>query len=78
MNSAQRSPEERVSVVVTGLGLVTAAGEGVDAAWHTLNEGASALSALTLFNPGPYGLEIAGEAHRTPREPGLDLSLIHI
>ena len=75
MNSAQSSPEERVSVVVTGLGLVTAAGEGVDAAWHTLNEGASALSALTLFDPGPYGLEIAGEAHRTPREPGLDRAL---
>lgn len=61
-----------VRVVVTGVGMVSAAGRGADAAWATLRNGDSALSAIELFDPAPYNLEVAGEAKAVAREPGLD------
>ncbi|MCO4769273.1 MAG: beta-ketoacyl-[acyl-carrier-protein] synthase family protein [Deltaproteobacteria bacterium] len=75
MVSGPRTAESQVPVVVTGLGLVTSAGAGVDSAWKVLSEGTSALSELTLFDPGPYGLEIAGESHSIERVPGQDRAL---
>jgi 3-oxoacyl-[acyl-carrier-protein] synthase II len=73
--SGTHHAEGSVSVVVTGLGLVTAAGAGVEESWAVLREGRSALSPLTLFDPAPYSLSIAGEVHSVPREPGSDRAL---
>jgi len=69
------SSSERVPVVVTGLGMVTAAGEGTETAWSVLRDGHSALGPLSLFDPAPYGLSIAGEALSIAREDGVDRAL---
>jgi 3-oxoacyl-[acyl-carrier-protein] synthase II len=66
--------DESVRVVVTGMGMVSAAGTGVDAAWHALTEGRSALGPISLFDPTPYNREVAGEALYLPREAGRDRS----
>lgn len=68
----KQSAQEGVSVVVTGLGLVTAAGAGVGKSYAMLRQGRSALSPLSLFDPVPYSLEIAGEVQSIPRDPDAD------
>lgn len=70
--SASR-PESRV--VVTGLGLVSAAGAGVESAWAHLLSGETALSNIRSFDPAPWGLEVAGEAQSVPRVDGEDRAL---
>lgn len=64
--------DDSVSVVVTGLGIVTSAGIGAPRAWAALRDGKSALSPLRLFDPAPYGLEVAGEAASIARDSGVD------
>jgi len=59
-----------VTIVVTGLGMVSAAGTGVDAAWQRLADGRTALSPVQRFDPAPYGLEVAGEATHVERNGG--------
>ena len=61
-----------MTIVVTGLGMVSAAGTGVDAAWSRLAEGRTALSPVQRFDPAPYGLEVAGEANHLERSAGMD------
>jgi len=61
-------------VVVTGMGMVSAAGNGVEAAWQHLAEGRSALSPIQRFDPKPYARAVAGEANHLPREEGYDRS----
>ncbi len=72
MSSPEQNPQDDVSVVVTGLGLVTAAGAGVSESYAMLRRGKSALSPLRLFDPDPYSLEIAGEVQTIPRDPEED------
>ncbi len=48
-------------VVVTGLGLVTPLGNGVDATWNRLINGESGLGPITRFNPGEMPCRIAGQ-----------------
>ncbi len=51
--------------------MVSAAGTGVGAAWDRLDSGRSGLSPIRRFEPGPYGLEVAGEVQHIQREDGV-------
>ncbi len=62
-------------MVVTGLGMVSAAGSGVDRAWKLLREGRSALAPVALFDSVPYGGALSGEAVHLERDAGEDRSL---
>jgi 3-oxoacyl-[acyl-carrier-protein] synthase II len=48
-------------VVVTGLGLITPLGIGVDSTWRALCEGRSGIGRITRFDPTGYPSQIAGE-----------------
>ncbi|WP_373049368.1 beta-ketoacyl-ACP synthase II [Vulgatibacter sp.] len=48
-------------VVVTGMGLVTAVGIGVEQTWQNLLAGKSGIDRITLFDPTDYASQIAGE-----------------
>jgi len=54
---------ERVTrrVVVSGLGLITPLGTGVDKAWKALCEGKSGIVRITRFDPTGHACQIAGE-----------------
>ncbi len=61
-------------VVVTGLGMVSAAGDGVGAAWSRLAAGETALNPIQSFDPAAYERTIAGEANHLPGRDDLDRS----
>ncbi len=50
--------------VITGLGIVTAAGIGADEVWHSISHGLSRLTPLTLFQSPRYGQIPVGEIQR--------------
>jgi len=52
---------EKKRVVVTGLGLITPVGIGVDASWHGLIEGRSGIGLITQFDASQFSTKIAGE-----------------
>jgi 3-oxoacyl-[acyl-carrier-protein] synthase II len=52
---------EKKRVVVTGLGLITPLGIGVDASWHGLIEGRSGIRRITQFDASLFPTKIAGE-----------------
>ncbi|MEE2830124.1 MAG: beta-ketoacyl-[acyl-carrier-protein] synthase family protein [Myxococcota bacterium] len=66
--------QDRVRVVVTGLGMVSAAGTGVEAAWEMLLRGESALAPIESFEAAAYGKQLGGEARHLDRVPDLDRS----
>jgi 3-oxoacyl-[acyl-carrier-protein] synthase II len=47
--------------VVTGMGVVSPLGVGVDAFWSGLSEGRSGVRRITRFDPSPFASQIAGE-----------------
>jgi 3-oxoacyl-[acyl-carrier-protein] synthase II len=47
--------------VVTGLGVVSPVGIGVDAAWDALVSGRSGIADITLFDASPFDIHVAGE-----------------
>ncbi len=57
--SASGQPTRRV--VVTGLGLVTPLGTGVEKTWKAICAGESGIARITRFDPTGYDAQIAGE-----------------
>ena len=47
--------------VVTGLGVVSPVGIGVEATWDALTAGRSGIDRITLFDPSPFEVDVAGE-----------------
>lgn len=56
-------PEETVRrrVFITGMGMVTCLGSGVQANWQSLEAGRSGIGPITLFDPDGFATRIAGE-----------------
>ncbi|HVU07692.1 MAG TPA: beta-ketoacyl-[acyl-carrier-protein] synthase family protein [Verrucomicrobiae bacterium] len=59
--------------VITGLGLVTAAGCGVDEVWRSISSGVSGLKPLSLFESPRYGQIPVGEIQNDLRKLGAPL-----
>src|SRR5262245_64002660 len=51
----------RRRVVITGMGLVTPLGIGVQTTWDALLQGTSGISRITSFDASAYPCQIAGE-----------------
>ncbi len=47
--------------VVTGLGIVSPVGIGAEASWDALVSGRSGIERITLFDPTPFEVDVAGE-----------------
>jgi 3-oxoacyl-[acyl-carrier-protein] synthase II len=47
--------------VVTGLGIVSPVGIGAEASWDSLVSGRSGIDRITLFDPSPFEIDVAGE-----------------
>ncbi len=67
--------ESNTRVVITGIGLVSPAGQGTEQTWSSVQNGTSGIGAITLFDPTEHPVRIAGEvsdfdpsAHITPKE----------
>lgn len=59
--SAEVSNSTARRVVVTGLGLVTPLGTGVEKTWKAICAGESGIARITRFDPTGYDAQIAGE-----------------
>jgi len=57
-------------VVVTGLGMVTPLGWGVEASWRALLEGKSGAGRITTFDPTDYACQVACEVPRVDGRGG--------
>lgn len=63
-------------VVITGLGLLTAAGNTVEQFWRSCLEGKSGIDRITLTDPDPYPSQIAGEVKDFDPEQYIDAKLV--
>jgi 3-oxoacyl-[acyl-carrier-protein] synthase II len=57
----RRNVDAKRRVVVTGLGLITPCGTGLEKSWSNLVEGRSGIGPITLFDAGALPVRIAGE-----------------
>ncbi|WP_408836091.1 beta-ketoacyl synthase N-terminal-like domain-containing protein, partial [Acidomonas methanolica] len=57
-------------VVVTGMGLVTPLGVGVDVTWQRLVEGRSGIRRISCFDPSDLPAQVAGEVPEGPTAEG--------
>src|SRR6266705_4370374 len=55
------SPRSTRRIVVTGLGLITPLGTGVEKTWKAICAGESGIGRSTKFDPAAYDAQIAGE-----------------
>src|SRR3970282_2641112 len=58
---SRMQPNGDPRVVVTGFGLITPIGTGVEAFWDSLKNGRSGVRRITQFDPTPLSSQIAGE-----------------
>jgi len=56
-------------IAITGTGMITAAGVGVDECWERMLRGESAIGPVTLWDPSGMAAHIAGEVPRWPDVP---------
>ncbi|MGE5617763.1 MAG: beta-ketoacyl-ACP synthase II [Sphingomonadaceae bacterium] len=57
----QRKRAQARRVVVTGLGVVSSLGIGVERFWRALKAGETRIDRITQFDPSPYPSQLAGE-----------------
>ncbi len=57
----QQPPDQRI--VVTGIGVVSPFGVGLEPFWSGLTAGRSAIGRITFFDPSSYPCQIAGQAN---------------
>jgi 3-oxoacyl-[acyl-carrier-protein] synthase II len=57
-------------VVITGLGLITPLGQGVDVTWKAILAGTSGIGRITTFDPTDYACQVAGEVPRVDGRGG--------
>jgi 3-oxoacyl-[acyl-carrier-protein] synthase II len=57
-------------VVVTGLGLITPLGQGVDVTWKNILAGKSGLNRISHFDPTDFACQVAGEVPRVDGRGG--------
>jgi 3-oxoacyl-[acyl-carrier-protein] synthase II len=55
--------QARVRVAITGMGMVTPIGTGIEAVWDSLTKGRSGIGTITQFDASEYPTRIAGEVH---------------
>ncbi len=63
---------ETEPVVVTGIGLITALGTGVEKSWEAIKAGKSGIRRITRFDPTPFPSQIAGEVDDFDPETFID------
>jgi len=63
-------------VVVTGLGVITPLGTGVDKSWQSLCQGKSGIDAITRFDAADFRTRIAGEVRDFAPAEFLDKKLV--
>ena len=68
-------------VVVTGLGLITPVGIGVDESWKNILNGVSGITNISKFDASDFKSQVAGEVKNFNPDPYLnskDLKELHI
>jgi len=63
---------ETEPVVITGIGLITSLGTGVEKSWEAIKEGRSGIRRITRFDPSPFPSQIAGEVDDFDPEAFID------
>ncbi len=63
---------ETEPVVITGIGLITALGTGVEKSWEAIKAGKSGIRRITRFDPTPFPSQIAGEVDDFDPETFID------
>ena len=64
-------------VVVTGLGIVSPLGTGVDAFWNRVKDGSNGIRQITHFDAGELACQIAGEVpSKAEDEHGFDVDAV--
>mgnify|MGYP005815550327 CR=1 FL=1 len=59
----------RRRVVVTGLGITTALGRGLDTCWPKLIAGESGIRPISYFDCSAHAIKVSGEARDVPHDP---------
>ncbi len=63
---------ETEPVVITGIGLITSLGTGVEKSWEAIKAGKSGIRRITRFDPTPFPSQIAGEVDDFDPETFID------
>jgi 3-oxoacyl-[acyl-carrier-protein] synthase II len=69
MDQYGTADRNRHRVVITGLGLTTALGRGLDTCWPKLIAGESGIRPISYFDSSEHATKVSGEARDVSREP---------